>query len=193
VKTAQDEHALFILACGHEFLGYQVHPVVQRSDQAKIRSPVKPLGLMVIVLPFHEDDGFPLARLEAQIDALRFSLHLRQQVVVTLDARAAGCSDLQIIEAEIAKADDQLSSLNQPRELSASLEDLQIVDSSWWKQKLRVKSAGRGIVTERDGDPAGPRVHRESPISSGNLLKSCDTDGNHKDSQSRCRIVMRQL
>jgi hypothetical protein len=34
-------------------------------------------------------------------------------------------AQLAIIEAEIAKTDDQLSSLNQPRELSASLEDLQ--------------------------------------------------------------------
>jgi|SRR5882724_4360961 len=34
-------------------------------------------------------------------------------------------AQLGIIEAEIAKTDDQLSSLNQPRELSASLEDLQ--------------------------------------------------------------------
>ena len=39
-KTAEDENAFLVLARGNEFLGHQVHAVVERSHQAQIGGPI---------------------------------------------------------------------------------------------------------------------------------------------------------
>src|ERR1039457_7305285 len=46
------------------------------------------------VLALKEHNGLPLAALESPIDAVRLGLHVREQVRITLDVRAAGRSDL---------------------------------------------------------------------------------------------------
>ena len=93
-ELAQDQHAAFVLARGQKFFRYQVHAVVQRGHQTKIGGSIVRSDLLVTVLSFQEDDGFPLAGLEAPIDPFRLSLHLRKQIVVALDVSAAGGANL---------------------------------------------------------------------------------------------------
>src|SRR6266849_5742084 len=46
------------------------------------------------VLALEKHNRFPLSALEAPVNALCFSFHFREQIVITLDVGAAGRSDL---------------------------------------------------------------------------------------------------
>jgi hypothetical protein len=46
------------------------------------------------VMPVQENDGPPGARAKTAVDALGFLFHLRRQILITLDMRAAGRADL---------------------------------------------------------------------------------------------------
>ena len=50
---------------------------MQRRNQAEIRCPVILQNLLVTVVAVQEDDGLPIAGLEAAVDAFRFLNSLR--------------------------------------------------------------------------------------------------------------------
>ena len=54
-ELAQEQDAVFIESTGHEFLGDQVHPVVERADDAEVGQPVEGhhLDLVEISLVVH--------------------------------------------------------------------------------------------------------------------------------------------
>ena len=58
-ETAQDECAAIVLPGGDEFLGHEIHPVVERSDQANRSRAIEAGDLLVRMVPLEEDDRFP--------------------------------------------------------------------------------------------------------------------------------------
>src|SRR5450631_28617 len=93
-KAAENEHTALVVSRGHKFLRHQVHAIMQRGHQAQIRGAVIRLNLFVTVLPVQQDDRLPLIGLESPVDAVRLRLHLRLQVVITLDVGAARSANL---------------------------------------------------------------------------------------------------
>src|SRR5439155_5692810 len=77
-----------------KLLSDQVHPVVQGGHEVEICRLVVALDLLVAVMPLQEYDWLPPARLEAPVNSFGLGFHVSQQVVIALDVRATGCSDL---------------------------------------------------------------------------------------------------
>src|SRR5579864_9804016 len=93
-KATENQHTTLVVPGGNEFLRYQVHPIVQRSYQAKIGGTVVVLDLLVAVVPVEQHNWLPLIRLESPIDTVGLCLYFGLQVVITLDVCAAGSANL---------------------------------------------------------------------------------------------------
>ena len=58
-ELAEDQHAVLVDAAGDELLGDQVHPVVQRADDAELRQPVQRDHLDLVEMALLVDDRPP--------------------------------------------------------------------------------------------------------------------------------------
>ncbi len=93
-ELAQDQHAVLILARRDELLRDQIHPVVQRSDQAEIGGLVQLLDVVVTVVLGEQQNRLPSAALKLPVDSLGFRFHFEQQILVAFDLRPARRADL---------------------------------------------------------------------------------------------------
>src|SRR6266852_3153665 len=100
-ERAEDQHTLTIFARGDEFLGHQIHAVVQRRHHAERSGAIEAGILLMRVVTFEEDNGLPVPGLEAGVDALGFAGNFDKQTLITLDIGAAGGSDLDEGEAAL--------------------------------------------------------------------------------------------
>src|SRR5207248_644868 len=105
-EATQDQGSLTIGARSHILLGDQIHAVVERSHEAEMRRAVIRLNFIMAVLALEEHDGLPLAFLEAAIDARGLFFDFDHEVLIALDAGAAGSADLH--ESELAAIDGML-------------------------------------------------------------------------------------
>ena len=104
-KRAQDQHALFVVARGDEFLGDQIHAVMQRGDQADVGSAVEACDLVVRVMLLQQDDRHPAAGLESRVDARGFALDFVQQFLIALDRVRLGAPIWMKREAPLVRRD----------------------------------------------------------------------------------------
>ena len=88
-ELAQHQHTILVIACGNILLGYQIHPIVQRGNQAHIRRAIPLIHLLMAALPLDQQDGPPQGRLEAPVDALHGLHHLTAQILIAGNPRAA--------------------------------------------------------------------------------------------------------
>jgi hypothetical protein len=88
-EPGQDENTLLITATHHEFLGHQVHAVMEGSDKTQISTPVKGLYFAVRMVLFEKDDGLPVPFLEFPVDSFDFRLHFCHEIVIPLNQRPA--------------------------------------------------------------------------------------------------------
>src|SRR5215471_8522220 len=93
-ETAQDEGAAFIVPSGYVFLRYQIHAIVKRSDQAEVGGTIVGPYFIMAVMSLQEYDGLPLSFLETAVDTVGFVFHLSHQVLISLNAGAARCANL---------------------------------------------------------------------------------------------------
>ena len=56
VKPAQHEHAPQVVAGGNEFLGHQIHPVVETRHVAEVRRSVDTKDVFRLVMSPQQDD-----------------------------------------------------------------------------------------------------------------------------------------
>src|SRR3974390_2009425 len=92
-KAAQYQYSVFVATRCEKLFGNQIHAIVERGDQAQVSSTIETLDLLVAVLRISKDDGPPIGRLEAPVDAFGFEFNFHEQVVVPLDMRPAGRAD----------------------------------------------------------------------------------------------------
>ena len=93
-KAAQDQRSLLIAPRRNVFLGDQIHPIVERSHQAKIGRPIVGLDFLVAVMPLAKHDRFPIVGAESPVDSLCLGFHFCQKLVVATDVSSARCSNL---------------------------------------------------------------------------------------------------
>ena len=94
-KSAQDQHAVIVIARGHEFLGDQVHAVVQAVDDAEIGGAIELEHLLRILMLADQYDRLPIGGGEARVDALHFGHCGLLQCPVGRKLAARGRGDLQ--------------------------------------------------------------------------------------------------
>ncbi len=100
-KRTEDQDPLFIVASGDEFLGHEIHAVMQRSDQAKRGSAVETDNLLMGVVPQERNDRPPAADAKAAVDAVGFGADFVEKLFVTRNVCAAGSADLHQGEAAL--------------------------------------------------------------------------------------------
>jgi len=93
-EPAQDQDPTLVVPRRHEFLGHQVHPVVEGCHHAHVGRFVERQDLPVAVVFLQKDDGPVVLGLELPVDPFGLLLDLRQKVMVALDVGAAGSPDL---------------------------------------------------------------------------------------------------
>src|SRR5204862_7422567 len=93
-KGAEDQRAAFILARSNEFLGDEIHSVMQRRDHAERRGAEKACDFFVRMVFSEKHERFPSRGLKARVDAFGFAADFGQEILVALDVRAAGSPDL---------------------------------------------------------------------------------------------------
>ncbi len=94
-ELAEHQHALQIRTRGHEFLGHQVHAVVQAAYVAKIRGAIEAEHFRRLMMGSKQDDGPVVLGSEALIDARRQLLHRFVEFPVSLDLGPAGRRQLR--------------------------------------------------------------------------------------------------
>src|SRR5262245_18544235 len=98
-ESAQDQDAVVIVARGDEFLGDEIHAVVERRDHAEVGEPVEGVDLAVIVMPLAIHDGLPAALAEIRVERTHHLPRLLLNRLIARDATAAGRGDLDEREA----------------------------------------------------------------------------------------------
>ena len=93
-KGAEDKSAAFIVTRSDEFLGYQVHAVMQGSDETDRGGAVVAEDFLVGVMPLQKHDRFPMRGGETGVDAVGFGGDFLEKLLVTGDVRAAGSGNL---------------------------------------------------------------------------------------------------
>ena len=93
-KAAQDQRAVFIGTAGDEFLGHQVHAVVQRADDAEISQAVQCHHLDRRMLPLDVDDRPPGIGTPTPIDFFDQLVDLGVEQLVLANVGPAGHADL---------------------------------------------------------------------------------------------------
>ena len=100
-ERAEDQDAAFIVARSDEFLGHQIHAVVQRSDQANGSSAVVAADLLVGVMPVEQNDRPPATGGKAAVDAVGLGGHFLEKLLVARDVGAARRANLHEGEAAL--------------------------------------------------------------------------------------------
>src|SRR5262249_47827230 len=119
-KLTEDENAILIIPGCHELLGYKIHAVVQGSHETEIRCLVKGFDFAMAVVPAVQDDRLPAVRFQTAVDAVGLRLYRVDEILVTLDTRAAGSPELNeaepltIIRIFIQKTFDATKPLQKP-------------------------------------------------------------------------------
>ncbi len=99
VNVLRIRHAAVVAPGCDEFLGDEVHPVVQRRDEADVRRAVEAGNLVVRMMALQEHDRLPAARIESRVDAFGFGRDFLEEAVVPVDLGPARCADLHEREA----------------------------------------------------------------------------------------------
>src|SRR5260221_2756989 len=128
-ELAEDEHAALIVARSDEFLGHQVHPVVQAADDTHVRRPVVLINLVGVVMLDAQQDGSTALAGEPFIDAARLRAHSRVEILVLVDARARGSGDLHEDELPDPQRIDLQHALDGEEALQDSLGVVEPVDA----------------------------------------------------------------
>ena len=93
-EPAQDQDPVLIVAAGHEFLGDQVHPVVQRADDAEPRQPMQRHHLDLVEVPLLEHDRLPRVGSPLPVDLFDQFFDLGIEPLILTNMTATGRSDL---------------------------------------------------------------------------------------------------
>jgi len=93
-KLAEDQHPALILASAHEFLGHQVHPVVETAHIADVGSPQESVDLSRFVVILEQDDGTPAFGSESIVDPGRRCREARLEFLIRRQAVPARFRDL---------------------------------------------------------------------------------------------------
>jgi len=97
-EAAQNKHAAIVFPGGDEFLGHEVHAVVERCDQADRGRAIEAGNLFVGMVPLEKDDGLPTPGFKACVDAVRFDAYFLKKLFVAGDIGTAGSADLDKTE-----------------------------------------------------------------------------------------------
>src|SRR6202140_3842855 len=100
-EGAQDQYTTIILARSNEFLGHEVHSVVERGHHTKRGGVIEAGDFLVGMMALEEDDRFPAASLEPRVDALGFGTDFIEQTLIAVNVGAAGGADLDKGEATL--------------------------------------------------------------------------------------------
>jgi len=140
-ELAEDERAPFIAPGRNIFLGDEIHAVVQRRDQAEIRGAIEGLDFLMAVLALEENDGLPVAVLEAPIDTIGLGFDLREQIVIALDVSAAWRPDLHKSEFSLIAGIFLEEALDGEKALENSLGVVDAVDADAHERRLYANAA----------------------------------------------------
>jgi hypothetical protein len=109
-EAAEHEHAAQVVARGHEFLGHEVHAVVQAAHVADVGGAVVAHDDVRLVVLAQQDERLPVRSAIRGVDARGRLLEAPVEVLVGGDGRAAGRGQLHEDEAP-AKLRPQLQQL----------------------------------------------------------------------------------
>src|SRR5262245_59614717 len=93
-EAAENEHAVLVVAGRDEFLGHQVHAVVERRHHAEVGAPIEAIDLAVVVVPLPIDDRLPVAVAQGLVHRPHRGLDLVLELLVARDAAPARRGDL---------------------------------------------------------------------------------------------------
>jgi hypothetical protein len=91
---AQNQDATFVVARAHEFLGHQVHAVVEAADIAEVGGAKETIDFRGVVVRFEEHDRPVLVPAKTAVDALRRFTYPRSQLAIRGQALTARLGNL---------------------------------------------------------------------------------------------------
>lgn len=94
-KLAQEQDAVLIEPTGHELLGDEIHPVVERADDAEVGKPVQGHHLDLVEIPLMVDHRLPFRGAPSPVDPLDELVDLRVDELILGDMPPAGDADLE--------------------------------------------------------------------------------------------------
>src|SRR5437867_2107972 len=112
---------------------------MKRSDQAKIRTPIKPPYFVMAVVSLQEDDRFPSILSQPPIDPCGFRLHCCHKLMVSLDVSTAGCANLHESERTLISRIAFQESLDRQKTFQNSLGVIDPVNSHPEKNRIQTE------------------------------------------------------
>src|ERR1051325_6752404 len=97
-EVTQDEDPALVVSRRHEFLGHEIHPVMQAGHHAELRGPVMGVDLLRLMVLHLEDDRRRVRPREPVVDARGQRAHARLVFLVLADAGASRGGDLNECE-----------------------------------------------------------------------------------------------